>query len=282
MIRRLAAAALVLAGAAACRTPGDGATGVAKEQTLVVTGSSTIAPLLVEIGKRWEQEHPGRRVDVQAGGSGRGIADTRQGLADLGMSSRPLTPEEIATGLLAFPIAKDGVGFVVHATNPLGGLTREEVIGIYTGRITRWTALGGSDAPITVVSKAEGRATLELFLQWTGLRSPEIRASVLIGDNLQGIKTVAGNPHAIGYVSIGTAEHEAARGTPVKLVSVDGVAASTETVAGGIFPIMRELYLITRGEPRGAARDLIDYSRSAKVNDLVRGQFFVPIAVPGS
>ena len=74
---------------------------------LTLTGSSTVAPLALEIAKRFESLHPGIRVDVQSGGSSRGLADARQGLSDIGMVSRALKPGE--NDVLAFPIARDGI-----------------------------------------------------------------------------------------------------------------------------------------------------------------------------
>ena len=86
-----------------------------------------------------------------------------------------------------------------------------------------------------------------------------------------------GNPHAIGYVSIGAAEYEARRGAPVRLLSLGGVEASVENVRQGIFPLSRPLNLVTSGEPQGLARRFIEFARSPQVHDLVRAQYFVPV-----
>lgn len=248
-----------------------------KEATakLVITGASTVAPLASEIGKRFESLHPGVRVDVQTGGSARGVADARQGLSDIGLVSRPLKEEE--KDLLAFPIARDGVCVILHKDNPVAKLKDDQVIAIYTGKITNWKEVGGKEATITVVNKAEGRSTLELFCHFYKLKNADIKAHVVIGDNAQGIKTVAGNPDSIGYVSIGTAEYEAKQGTPIKLLPVTDVAASIETVANGTFPLARPLNLVTKKAPEGLAKEFIDFAQSAKVHDLVREQYFVPI-----
>jgi len=245
-------------------------------QRLVVTGSSTIAPLATVLAERFEARHPGVKIDVQAGGSARGIADVRQGLATLGMVSRALKPEE--GDLAADTIAHDGITMIVHRNTPVTSLTREQIVAIYTGQLRNWNEVGGPDAAITVVNKAEGRSTLELFLSHFKLSAPAIRADVVIGDNQQGIKTVAGNPQAIGYVSIGTAEYEASRGGPIRLLPLDGIEPSTATVSAGRFPLSRPLNLVHRGELGGIARDFVDFARSTEVHDLVTGQYFVPLA----
>ncbi len=243
---------------------------------IVLTGSSTVAPLASEMAKRFEALHPGVRVDVQTGGSSRGIADTRQGLADVGMVSRSLKRNE--TDLMAFPVARDGIGIIVHEDNALSQLNVDQVAAIYTGKVTNWATVGGSNAPITVINKAEGRSTLELFLQHFRLKNSEIRAHVVIGDNEQGVKTVAGNPHAIGYVSIGTAESDAEHGVPIKLLPLDGTEATTNTVADGSYPLSRVLHFVTKEEPTGLSKAFIEYARSSAVHPIIEVQSFVAMA----
>ncbi|MEH2370043.1 phosphate ABC transporter substrate-binding protein [Nostoc sp.] len=241
---------------------------------LVLTGSSTIAPLAAEIGKRFESQHPGARVDVQSGGSSRGVSDARQGVANVGMVSRALLkPEE--NDLKAFSIARDGVTVILHKDNPVKSLNNKQVVDIYTGKVTNWKQVGGTDGAITVVNKAEGRSTLELFTHYFKLKNTDIKAQVVIGDNQQGIKTVAGNPNAIGYVSIGSAENSAANGVAIKLLPVNGIAATTANVQNGTFPISRPLNLVTKTQPQGLTKAFLDFAQSQQVNDIVQKQNFV-------
>lgn len=271
ILRRAASittAAIIAAALAACKgdaRPNDGG-------QVVVTGSSTVSALMVEIGARFEQENPSVRVDVQAGGTARGIADVHKGLADIGMVSRAVKDER----LQVFTIARDGISLVVHDQNGIDELTRKQVLDVYTGGVDNWKQLGGHDAPITVINKAEGRATLLVFLEWVGLRNTQIQADVVVGHNEHVLKTVAGNPDAIGYVSIGAAEYDTERGAPIKLLPIDGIEASTEAVERGDFPLTRSLNLVTRRRPEGLADELIDYAQSDDVHDLIRRQYFAP------
>jgi phosphate transport system substrate-binding protein len=267
----MAALMSVPASAGVQRTAADQLSG-----KLVITGASTLAPLIAEIGKRFESLHPKVRIDVQSGGSSRGVADARQGLADIGMVSRAMKEDE--RDLSAFPVARDGVCPILHQENPVQALTDEQIVEIYTGKISNWKLVGGKDAPITVVNKADGRSTLEVFLQYFKLKNSDVKAQVVIGDNEQGVKTVAGNPHAIGYVSIGTAEYDAIHGVPIKLLPIGGVAASTENVRTGVFPLSRPLHLVTRTTPSGLAKAFIEYAQSKAVHDLISQQYFVPLA----
>jgi phosphate transport system substrate-binding protein len=243
---------------------------------LVLTGSSTVAPLAAEMGKRFESSHPGVRIDVQSGGSSRGITDARQGVADVGMVSRALKPEE--KDLTASTIARDGVTVILHKDNPVKSLSDKQVVDIYTGKVTNWKQVRGKDGTITVVNKAEGRSTLELFTHYFKLKNTDIKAQVVIGDNEQGIKTVAGNPNAIGYVSIGSAENSANNKVPIKLLPVNGIAATTANVQNSSFPISRPLNLVTKTQPQGLAKEFIDFTQSKQVSDIVKQQNFVLIS----
>lgn len=252
----------------------------ADDNKLVITGASTVAPLALEIAKRFEQKNPGVRVDVQTGGSSRGVNDARSGVADIGMVSRALKPDE--QDLKASAIALDGVAVILHKSNPVKALSADQIRAIYTGKVLNWKEVGGKDQRITVVNKAEGRSTLELFLAYFQLKNSEIKAQVVIGDNQQGVKTVAGNPGAIGYVSIGTGEFEVEQGTPLQLLPLDGIAPTSDAVRSGKFPLSRPLNLVTKGEPTGRAKQFIEFAKSAQVNDLVKEQFFVPVAITGA
>lgn len=242
---------------------------------LTITGSSTIAPLALELAKAFEKMHPETRIDVQTGGSSRGVNDARSGLADIGMASRALYDTE--KDLVGSVIALDGICIILHKSNPVDQLSNQQIIDIYTGKITDWSEVGGTPGRITVVNKAEGRSTLDLFLSFFKLKNSAIKASVVIGDNQQGVKTVIGNPGAIGYVSVGTAEYEAEQGAALKLLAMGGVNPSTANVKNGTFPLTRPLNLVTKTEPQGLAKAFIDFARSKEAHPFIKEQFFVPL-----
>jgi phosphate transport system substrate-binding protein len=256
-----------------------GSTGMAiagdNQVTITATGASTIAPLMSEIGKSFEKANPNVRIDVQSGGTSRGITDVRQGSARIGMVSRSLHPDE--GDLNAVLIARDGVAMVVHKSNPVKVLTRAQVIAIYTGAVKNWKEVGGPDIPLTVISKAEGRSTLEVFSQYFGLTSPQIKAHIIIGDNQQEIRTVSTNKGAIGYVSIGSAEYEANHGVPIKMLQLDQFVPSTASVAAGTYPMARELNLVYRKPLSKEESALLAYASSPAAIKTIESQFFIPV-----
>ena len=277
MMRALHLGASHLGGALTALVLGASAPALAADSAVIsATGSSTIAPLLSEIGKNFEKSHPHVRVEIQSGGTSRGIADVRQGSARFGMVSRALHPAE--ADLARTLLARDGVGMIVHKSNPVQSLTRDQVIAIYTGGVKNWQQVGGPNLPITVISKAEGRSTLEVFAQHFGLTSRTIKAQVIVGDNQQEIRTIATNKGSIGYVSIGSAEFEAKNGAPVKLVALDKFVPSTAAVAAGQYPMARELNLVYRKPLSKDEAAFLAYATSPAANKEIEAQFFIPVA----
>ncbi|MDJ0735789.1 MAG: phosphate ABC transporter substrate-binding protein [Nostocaceae cyanobacterium] len=243
---------------------------------LLLTGSSTVAPLASAIAKRYQAENPGVQILVQTGGSLKGIADARQGRADIGMASRSLKDSE--KDLFAFTLAQDGISIVVHQDNPVKNLTKQQVIDIYTHKINNWRQVGGENAPIIVLNKGESHSTLKLFANFFQMNPKDIHADITIGDNEEAIKNVTVNPNAIAYVSIGAAEHDIIHGTPLKLLPMEGVTATIANVKKGTFPLSRPLNLVTNAPPTSLKKDFIDFARSQHVQDLVREQSFVPVS----
>jgi phosphate transport system substrate-binding protein len=240
---------------------------------LVVTGSYGMAPLVRDIGKRFEEEHPGVRVAVQMNGSERGLTDTRQGLADLGMLARRLRPDELS--LHAFPIARDGVALIVNQRNPVKELTDNQVVRIYRQTISTWKQVGGNDAPIFAIRLVEGRSARSLFLDYFQLTNNQTQPHRLVGDNQEGIEAVALKSNAIAYVSLAAAETARAAGKRIRLLSIQGVAATTANLRDGRYPLSRPLQLLTRDEPQGLMREFISFAQSEAVRDLVEKYHFV-------
>lgn len=236
-------------------------------RNLVLTGSAGMVPLLRDIGKRFEADHAGVRVDVQDGGSTRGVSDTRQGLADIGMVARSLKPEEAM--LHATPIARDAVCLLVNRGNSVKALSDDQIVRMYTRGVSNWKEVGGPDLPIVLIHMADGHALLDLFLDHFKLRSTQIRGDALIQDSEQGIQAVASRPGAIAYVSCSRGE-AVAENVPIRSLPIDGVAPTTEHVRDGTYPLSRPLQLVTRETPKGLAAEFIDFARSNAVLDLIQ------------
>jgi len=241
--------------------------------TLRITGSSTMCPLIAAIAERYRVLRPELRIDVQCGGSDRGIRDVQQGNAEIGLVSRTLKPEE--KGMFGFPMARDGVSIIVHKSNPVENLTDEQIRGVFSGKIGSWLALNGKSDPIVVVLREEQKPVTELFVKYFDLQGL-LKGKVLPGDNPVTIAAVGADPRAIGYVSSGEAGRTAAVGSPIRVIPVGGVLPTSRNVITGNYPLTRPLTLVTRDLPDGAAEDFINYCLSPKAVDLIEQFDFVP------
>lgn len=247
---------------------------IAKER-IIITGSSTLAPVISDLAKIFERNHQNIRIDVQTGGSSRGIADIRKNISNIGMVSRALKSSE--SDLSSFVMAKDGLAIITHKSNSVKNITKEQIKEIYSGKITNWKELGGKDAKIVVVHKSEGRSTLELFLKFFKLKNSNIRPSIIIGDNEQGIKSISTNPYSIGYVSIGAAEYNSSIGVPIQMISLNGDQPSVNKVEKGTYELSRELNIITKIKPTGRIKEFIEFVQSHRAHETIKEHFFVPI-----
>lgn len=245
-------------------------------ERLMVTGSSSVAPIALEIAKRFESTRSDVQIEIQTGGSARGIHDARKGLADIGMVSRRLEPAE--EDLIGHTIALDAVTMITHAKNPVLGLDRSQIIDIYTNKIDDWSQIEDFKGPIVVVNKADGRSTLEVFLKYTQLQSDSLESDIIIGDNEQAIKTVSTNPLAIAYVSVGATIYHIENGLPLRMVAVDGVIPDAKSLADGNLPMIRELNFVTAGAPEGLAAEFIAFATSPSVADILEDFYVLPPA----
>jgi phosphate transport system substrate-binding protein len=241
---------------------------------LLLTGSSTMAPLMIDVGQRFRALYPRVQIEVQAGGSGRGISDVGQGKADIGMASRALTDQE--SGLFSFAIGRDGICLVIHRDNPVRSLSNSQVSDLYTGKITNWSKVGGRDAPIRVLNPKEGYASVDLFTHFFKVKYADIKAHSVVGDNPERIRAVIENPDSIAYTSVGSAQRQAEAGAPIKLLPVEGVAATQRNIRNGNYPISRPLLLVTKEVPAGLVKEFIQFSLSSQITDIVSRHDFVP------
>ena len=258
-------------------TPAEEQSGPSSERIgnrLLVTGSSTMCPMMAEVGQRFQALHRNAQVEVQCGGSERGIRDLKEGNASIGMVSRVLSGAE--KKLYAFPIARDGVSMVVNKSNRVTSLSNAQVVGIYTGKIVNWKNVGGSDAPIAVLLREKQKSSTELFVNYYKLKETEMKGTVVAGDNPLTINALAANRYAVGYISSGHAEREASAGVPIRILPVNNVMPTRRNIITGNYPISRPLMLVTVKLPTGIAKEFIEFSLSSSVVDIIEKFNFVP------
>lgn len=245
-----------------------------RAQKLHIAGSTTMGPLLKEIAAKYHLLHPEVAVDVELGGSARGLEDVRAGHAHIAMLSRALAPSE--RDLYGIPIARDGVGVVVHANNPLRELSAEQLQAIFTGRAQGWQELGGKRDAIYALGGLRDGASSALFARFLKQPLEAFSLNAAVESNIERLAVVAACENAIAYVSIGSAERAISQGVSVRLLPVSGVAASSANIRNGSYPICRALTLASRDAPSGVARSFFAFCLSAQVNGILSAFDFVP------
>ena len=241
--------------------------------TVRVAGSATIAPMIAEIATAFQKIHPAVEIEVRGVGSGRGVKDVKEGKADIGMVSKVIPVEEHE--LVPFLIARDGVGIAVHSDNPVKTITEEQIRDIYTKKITSWRVVGGDDAAPYVIGASSDAGSTDLFLSHFRVALAQMQAD-FHGIPKERFAALAKNPAAILYVSLADAERRAAAGEKVKLLPIDGIAATSDNLAAGRYPLARPLALVTKGMPAGAVKSFLEYAQSPAAAAIIDRYEFVP------
>jgi phosphate transport system substrate-binding protein len=274
--------AAAMAGAAGCSDStgratltgagaGAGLQAPPRAQSIKNIGSDTLVNLALAWAEAYMTAHPRAHISVTGGGSGTGIAALINGTISLANASRPMSEEEIkearANGLdpVQHVVALDAIAVVVNPSNPVDRLTLPQISGIYTGRIRRWSEVGGRDRPIVLLSRESNSGTYVYFIERvirlgrkdsTALPSPE----TLLMPSSEGISAeIRQNPDALGYDGLGYVTPDQ------KVLAVSEgpagpyVKPSAGTVLDGTYPIARPLYMYTAGPPRGAIEEYLNW-----------------------
>jgi phosphate transport system substrate-binding protein len=265
---------------------------------ITIAGSTTVKPIVEAATQQFKKSNPGVEFAVGGGGSGQGIQLVTKGTVNIGMSSRPLKEAEKTGDLVEYAIGMDGVTLIANKANAVANLTREQVQGIYTGQITNWKELGGAAAPIVLFTLNSKHGTHEVFMEYFGLETKESGEGAALtathrkkGDEAyatvtakamdegrQVIAAILTNPNAVGYVSIGIAASIAGKGAPIRLLDLDGVAATEANVVAGTYKLMRPLLLLTKGEAKGTAQDFIHFLTGPDGQAIVKQMDYIPAA----
>lgn len=248
-----------------------------KDDTLILAGSTTVLPIAQRAAEEFMKLHPDVNISIRGGGSGVGIAALIDGTVDIANASRPIKTKELKKARqkgitpVGTVIAKDGIAVIVHPSNPLENLSLAQIRDIYTGKVSRWSEVGGRNKPIVVISRDVASGTFEAFKK-LALRGGRTRPDALMmASNKAVIITVAKTPGAIGYVGLGYLCPE------VKAIKVDGVYPSRRAVVSGEYKLARPLFMYTNGKPKGLAKELIDFILSPKGHNIVEELGFIPI-----
>jgi phosphate transport system substrate-binding protein len=259
-------------------TPTAEPTGAVVSGSLTVTGSTTVLPIAEKAAEAFMDANLEADVQVSGGGSSVGVQAVGEGTADIGMASRDLkdAEKEKYPGLVQHVVAKDGIAVIINPENAVESLTVEQVRQIYTGEITGWNEVGGSDAEIVVVGRDSASGTRGSFEDLVMDKQEFVPTMLEKNSNGAVQQTIAGTPGAIGYVGLGYVD-DTVKGVEI---DVDGtlVEPRVENVIAGTYPISRELNMFTDGEATGIAATFLEYILSDEGQAIVEEEGFVPVA----
>lgn len=245
------------------------------EGKMDIAGGTAHIPVMTQAARDIMTFNPKIRITVAGGGSGVGVKQVGEGLAQIGNTGRPLKPAEIEKfGLVSWPFAIDGVALAVHPSNPVKSLTKEQAVAIYTGKITDWKELGGEPGAIDVYGREDGSGTRETF-QGKVMGKVDQMPSVNTVNSNGAMKTaIAQDTRAIGYVGIGHLDASIAG------VAIDGHVPSQENAAKGEYPVVRDLFMNTKGEPTGLTAAFVDYIYSEPGAKIIEKSGYIPLPKP--
>src|SRR5512138_36465 len=252
-------------------------------------GSDTIVNLALAWAEKYQAENPSVRISVTGGGSGTGIAALINKTVDIANASRQIKPEEIAEAKsngvdpVEHVIARDAIAVIVNPTNPVKQLTLQQISDIYSGKISNWSQVGGENRPIVRLSRETNSGTHVYFLE-TVIRLGNSKDKTLFSmDTLllpssEGIVAeVRQNPNAIGYDGLGYVPKDLKMIAIAKEQGGVYVLPAIPTVNDKTYPIARDLYMYTNGEPTGIVKEYLDWITSPEAQQIVADLGFVPV-----
>ena len=248
---------------------------------IVIKGSTTVLPVAQGTLEAFMKKNPGVQISLSGGGSGEGIKALIDKTTDIATSSREIKKEEIALAQtkgvkpVAHVVAKDALTPVVHPKNKVTNLSIDQLSQIYQGKITNWKEVGGEDLKIVVISRDSSSGTFESWDHFVMKKAKVAPTAQMLASNGALVTAVAKNRYAIAYLGIGYVNKS------VKPLQVNGITASIQTALSNEYPLSRELYMYTNGEPTGDVAKFIAFVKSAEGQKIVVKEGFVPLVASG-
>ena len=252
---------------------------VLAQNEIRIDGSTTVGPIVDAFVEAFATKAPNIKFSVKKTGSGDGATALIEGRCEIATMSRFMKMDEYSKAIAAermpvpFTICMDGVCLIVHPSNPVQNLTKEQAKKIYTGAVTNWKEVGGPDVEITALSRETSSGTYEVFNELV-LDKEKLGAKVeFANSNPQIFTRVSATQGAIGYVGLGFVSQG------VKAVRYENVTPTKATIASGTYKISRPLYLFTNGYPElgSPLLEFCNFFLSEEGQEIITAKGFVPL-----
>ena len=247
-----------------------------------IKGSDTVLPVAQQTAERFMNQHPDARVTVTGGGTGVGISALMDNTTDIAMASRPIKfsekmkTKEAGQEVDEVIVAYDALAVVVHPSNPVKQLTRQQLEDIFRGKITNWKQVGGDDRKIVVYSRETSSGTYEFFKENVLKNKNYMAGSLSMPATGAIIQSVSQTKGAIGYVGLAYVSPR----TNTLSVSYDGshyAAPTVENATNKTYPIVRPLYYYYNVKNKEQVAPLINFILSPEGQEIIKKSGYIPV-----
>jgi phosphate transport system substrate-binding protein len=255
-----------------------GSVQAADKVVIAINGSTTVLPIMQSVSESYMAANPNIQIELSGGGSGNGIKALIEGQTMIAMSSRDIKSSETdqakAKGVTPnrIAVAVDALVPVVHPSSKVAALSLEQLKALYEGKVSNWKEVGGDDAKVVLISRDTSSGTYETWAEMV-MKGEKVTPSALMqASNGAVVQAVSKNKNAIGYIGIGYLNKS------VKGLRIGETSATAETALSRAWPLSRELYVFTNGQPQSPIREFIAYLLDpAKGQKAVQDSGFVPL-----
>jgi phosphate transport system substrate-binding protein len=283
VILGFAALLIVSIAVAGCTDNGSKTSAATSKQTIKISGSTTVLPIVQKAADHYMTTHPEADIQISGGGSGVGIQAIGSRTVDIGMSSREVTKDELAKypSFVVTSVAQDGIAVIVNPANEIQNITLDQIRDIYLGKIVAWNQINGANVPgtnnqIVIVGRDSASGTRTYFDEAVLLKATPTNKMLEKNSNGAVLQTISQTPGAIGYVSIGFVSKDV-KAVPIWYNAQNVVAPTIDNVKSKSYPVSRDLYVITNGQPSGLTGDFITYILSPDGQKIVADEGYVTV-----
>ena len=245
-------------------------------------GSTALLPLADEAASAFMDKNVNVSVTVQGGGSGTGINQVASGAVNIGNSDLPsadkIEDEALAKELIDHQVAGIAYGIIVNDDAGVEDLTVDQIQGIFSGKITNWKEVGGSDLVINVVNRPASSGTRYAF-QKTIMKDVRIDDSIGTNQDSNGAveKAIQSTPGSVSYLAMSYLRE--AKDASLKTVKINGFEPTAENVSAGNYPFWSYEYMVTKGEPGGVVKGYLDFIKSDEFSEVVTDLGYIPMSM---